>query len=232
MSARFYKRGTSDYLGLNANPDYCKILLKDVNGENYDGRKALDFACGKGRDIRNLLSLANWELVDGSDLSPPNIEHCKQAFPRNSSFFLTSGTDAGPWNSNYCDFIMATISLQHIPVYEIRSQILQDILRILKPGSRFSFQIGFGSDLSDPFGSPRGGYLENSYHAISANGDRDVRVISIVHVEDNLAGIGFDKISSQIRESFSDAGHPQWIYIHCFKPLISNPLSPSLLKSS
>ncbi len=218
MQARFYKRGTSDHLEHNANSYYWGILLADVNRENYDGRRALDFACGKGRNIRNLLTLASWESVDGSDLSPSNIQFCKQEFSDTSNFFLTGGTDAGPRNSNYYDFIMTTISLQHIPVYEIRNQLLKDIFRILKPGGRFSFQMGFGSDLFDSFGRPRSGYFDNSYHAHSTNGDHDVRVTSKAEVEGDLAGIGFVKISSQVRESYSDAGHPQWIYIHCYKP--------------
>jgi SAM-dependent methyltransferase len=218
MQAKFYKLGTSDHLEHNSNPDYWEILLSDVNGENYDGRRALDFACGKGRNINNLLSLADWDSVDGSDLSPSNIEYCKQAFPYGSSFFLTSGSDSGTKNDQYYDLVMTTISLQHIPVYEIRRLLLEDIFRILKPGGRFSFQMGFGADLSDSMGRPRSGYFENSYHAKSTNGDHDVRVTSVAEIENDLTGIGFTKVSSQVRESYSDAGHPKWIYIHCYKP--------------
>lgn len=217
MQKRFYKHGTSNHLEHNDNPDYWEILLSGVDRKNFDGRRALDFACGKGRNIANLLSLANWELVDGSDLSPANIEYCRRAFPHSSNFFLTVGTDSGARNSNYYDFVMTTISLQHIPVYEIRRLLLEDILRVLKPGGRFSFQMGFGKDLSDSLGRPRSGYFQNSYYAYSTNGDHDVRVTSIAEIEGDLSTIGFVGISSQVRESYSDAGHPEWIYIHCYK---------------
>jgi hypothetical protein len=65
---------------------------------------------------------------------------------------------------------MTTISLQHIPVYDIRRSILQDILRVLKPGGKFSFQMGFGPDLLDSLGRPRSGYFENSVTAESPMG--------------------------------------------------------------
>lgn len=217
MQSKFYERGTSNHLEHNDNPDYWDILLSGVNRENYDGRRALDFACGKGRNITNLRSLADWEFVDGSDLSPVNVDYCRKAFPHGSNFFLTSGTDSGTKSFDYYDFVMTTISLQHIPVYEIRKLLLEDILKILKPGGRFSFQMGFGNDLSDSLGRPRSGYFENSYHANTTNGGHDVRVTSITEIEEDLSRIGYVNISCQVRKSYSDAGHPEWIYIHCYK---------------
>jgi hypothetical protein len=67
----------------------------------------------------------------------------------NHNFFLTSGTDTGATKSDYYDFVLCTITLQHIPVYTIRSKILTDILRVMKPGGLFAFQMGFGVNLED-----------------------------------------------------------------------------------
>jgi SAM-dependent methyltransferase len=219
MQKKFYARGTSDHIEHNANLDYWNILLRGVNNENFAGKSALDFACGKGRNVKNLLSLADWKTVDGSDLSQANIQHCRNFFSGKSNFFTTAGADTGIKDSDSYDFIMTTISLQHIPVYEIRKRILQDILRILKPGGRFSFQMGFGFDLTDPLGRPRSAYYENYYSANSTNGDHDVRVTSEEEIQKDLFVIGFRNISSIIRDSFSDLGHPKWIYVECYKPI-------------
>ncbi len=219
MQSRFYRSGTSDHLEHNDNKDYWGILLSNVDDEHFRGARALDFACGKGRNIKNLLSLATWESVDGSDLSRANIKYCRENFLSPSQFFLTNGQDTGVTSSNHYDFVMTTISLQHIPVYEIRRRILSDILRILRPGGRFSFQMGFGHDLTDSLGRPRSSYFDNHFSAESTNGDHDVRVTSVVELERDLCEIGFTNIESMVRESFCDLGHPNWIYVHCYKPM-------------
>ena len=218
MQTRFYKSGTSDHLEHNENKDYWGVLLDGIDDSQFKGARALDFACGKGRNVKNLLSLAQWEHVDGCDLSEANIYYCKANFESPSQFYVANGQDTGVPNSNYYDFVMTTISLQHIPVYDIRRSILQDILRVLKPGGKFSFQMGFGPDLLDSLGRPRSGYFENSVTAESTNGDHDVRVTSVSELETDLRDIGFTEIQSVVRDSFSDMGHPNWIYVHCLKP--------------
>lgn len=219
MQSRFYESGTSDHLEHNENKDYWGVLLESVGDTQFRGARALDFACGKGRNVKNLLSLARWEHVDGCDLSEVNINYCRAIFESPSQFYVANGQDTGVPNSNYYDFVMTTISLQHIPVYDIRRSILEDILRVLKPGGRFSFQMGFGSDLLDSLGRPRSGYFENSITAKSTNGDHDVRVTSVSELETDLRNIGFTEIQSVVRDSFSDTGHPNWIYVHCMKPI-------------
>jgi len=58
MQTRFYKSGTSDHLEHNDNQDYWGILLEGVSDTQCRGGHALDCACGKGRNVKNLLSLA------------------------------------------------------------------------------------------------------------------------------------------------------------------------------
>jgi SAM-dependent methyltransferase len=218
MQRKFYKHGTSDHLEHNENRDYWEILLGKAEPKDADVMRALDFGCGKGRNVTNLKKLG-WILVDGSDLSVRNIKHCRDRFdPRYHTFFATSGIDTGQAIPNYYDLVISTITLQHIPVHSIRKQILVDIFRVLKPNGLFSFQMSFGSDLMDQLGRPRSGYFEESINARGTNGDHDVRIIDQNDLVSDLEDIGFIEIKTAIRDSFSDIGHPQWIYIECHKP--------------
>ena len=44
---------------------------------------------------------------------------------------VTDGVTVKPLLDNFYDFVMSTIVLQHIAVYEIRKSILSDIYRVL-----------------------------------------------------------------------------------------------------
>jgi ubiquinone/menaquinone biosynthesis C-methylase UbiE len=190
--------------------------LKDK--EKWDGKVALDFACGKGRNVTNMLSLCNWDRVDGIDISEGNILHNKNEYQsQNSNWYCNNGIDVSELNSNEYDFIMSTIALQHIPVYDIRRSLIGDLFRTLKSGGLFSFQMGYGSDLQSKLGF-RVAYFENYYDAKGTNSDCDVRIQNIEDVVNDLANIGFVNIETEIRESYSDWGHPQWIYIKAYKP--------------
>lgn len=219
MQMVVYRGGTSNHLEHNDNPDYWNVLLGVVKQKNFDGCNALDFACGKGRNVSNLLTLANWSRVDGVDISSGNIEHCTTTFDsKKSKFWITGGVDLGAAPSDFYDLVISTIALQHIPVYDIRKSIFLGIQRVMKAGGGLSFQMGYGADLSDVYGRPRSGYFENSYSAEGTNADHDVRITNADDVVKDLSSLGFVDISYEIRPSFSDVGHPSWIYVRCRKP--------------
>ena len=202
MQHKFYKHGTSNHLEHNENRDYWELLLGNVKLKETGVMRALDFGCGKGRNVNNLEKLG-WLLIDGSDLSIRNVKHCRDNFDaRYHTFFATSGVDTGQRIHNYYDLVISTITLQHIPVYSIRKQILIDIFRVLKPNGLFSFQMGFGSDLMDQLGRPRSGYFEESTNAQSTNGGHDVRIIDQDDLVSDLGDIGFIGIKTAIRDSF------------------------------
>ena len=164
------------------------------------------------------MSLAKFETIDGSDLSDKNIDYCRNYFSSNNhKFFLTNGVDTGNTQTDYYDFVMSTITLQHIPVYSIRRNILIDILRVLKNGGLFSFQMGFGGNLEDALGRPRSKYFDDSIGAKSTNGNHDVRVLTCEELVNDLIQIGFSKVETHVRDSYSDVGHPSWIYVKCTK---------------
>jgi ubiquinone/menaquinone biosynthesis C-methylase UbiE len=219
MQKSAYAGGTSNHQEHNTNPDYWNILLGDlVNKEKWDGKVALDFACGRGRNVTNMFNLCDWERVDGIDISQENIRaNTVEYNGQKSNWYCNNGIDVSDLKDNEYDFIMSTIALQHIPVYDIRKSLISDLFRTLKSGGLFSFQMGFGSDLESPLG-PRVSYFENYYEAKGTNSVCDVRIQSEETILKDLASIGFVNLSSQIRDSFSDSGHPKWIYVKCYKP--------------
>ena len=222
MQKSTYSNGTTNHLEHNDNPHYWDILLGDLKDKNrWKNKKALDFACGKGRNVTNMLSLCDWEKVDGIDISEGNINYCKLQYSgwpyQQSNWYCNNGTDVSDLKDNEYDFIMSTIALQHIPVYDIRKSLITDLLRVLKPGGLFSFQLGYGKDLKDPFNRPRSSYFANEWDARGTNSEHDVRVQNEEDVINDLKNIGFTNITTEIKESYSDRGHPQWIYIKCYK---------------
>ena len=219
MQKRSYHNGTSNHPEHNDNTDYWDILLGDLkDSDKWDGKVALDFASGKGRNVTNLLSLCNWSRVDGIDISEGNIEFCKMLYgTRMSNWYCNNGVDVSDLNDNEYDFIMSTIALQHIPVYDIRKSLITDLFRTLKPGGLFSFQMGYGEGLESPLG-PRSEYYANTYDAHGTNSHHDVRVHNESDVIDDLTNIGYVNITTEVRDAFSDSGHPQWIYVKAYKP--------------
>ena len=214
-----YYGGTSNHPEHNSNPNYWDILLSNLKDkEKWDGKNGLDFACGKGRNVTNMLSLCEWNRVDGVDISVKNIEFCKQNYiNQNSEWYCNNGVDVSDLNDNEYDFIMSTIALQHIPVYDIRKSLITDLLRSLKPNGLFSFQMGFGEGLDSPLGR-RSSYYDNTYDASGTNSIHDVRVHNEQYVIDDLTNIGYVNVTTEVRESYSDSGHTHWIYVKAYKP--------------
>jgi len=219
MQKNQYAGGTNNHENHNGNPDYWNILLGDLKDKDkWDGKTALDFACGKGRNVTNMLNLCDWNRVDGIDISNGNIQYNKNEYiSQNSEWYCNNGVDVSDLKDNEYNFIMSTIALQHIPVYDIRKSLITDLLRTLKSGGLFSFQMGYGNGLESPLG-PRVSYYENYYDAPGTNSVCDVRVQTEEEVVNDLKEIGFVNITTEIRESYSDSGHLQWIYIKAYKP--------------
>lgn len=219
MQKSSYHNGTGNHPEHNDNPDYWDILLGDLkDSDKWAGKTALDFASGKGRNVSNILSICNWNRVDGVDISEGNIEFCKNWYnAKLSNWYCNNGVDVSDLETNEYDFIMSTIALQHIPVYDIRKSLITDLLRTLKPGGLFSFQMGFGEGLDSPLG-PRSSYYTNFYDAHGTNSHHDVRVHNESDVIDDLTNMGYVNITTEVRDAFSDSGHPKWIYVKAYKP--------------
>ena len=223
MQKLVYKKGTSNHEEHNKNEDYWNILLEPLTNINYSwtNKKALDFGCGKGRNIINIIKISDFEKVDGIDISDANIEFCRKNIKNNSKsrFFVADGKTLKPIKNSYYDFVVSTIVLQHICVFEIRDSILKDIFRVLKNGGLLSFQMGYDKTLLDATGQKKlTPYYENNTRALGTNSDNDVTVNDKKEVIDHLKEIGFVNIKTTIRNSFSDIRHKYWIYILAEKP--------------
>jgi len=218
MQKEAYEGGTTNHDEHNTNPDYWNILLGDLKDkEKWDNKIALDFACGRGRNVTNIMSMCDWARVDGIDISGANIYQNKNDYQtQKSNWYCNNGVDVSELKNDEYDFIMSTIALQHIPVYDIRKSLITDLYRTLKSGGVFSFQMGYGSGLESELGQ-RVSYFENHYDAPGTNSVCDVRIQNEEEVIKDLESIGFIDIKTEVRESYSDSGHPQWIYIKCYK---------------
>ena len=205
----------------NENPDYWETLLGDVTKEPeaWEGKKALDFGCGCGRNVENLLKLAEWGKVDGVDISENNIEYCK-SYIRNMGhiyegrydFYANNGIDLRDIGDEEYDFVMSTIVFQHICVHSIRFSLKSEIFRVLKKGGVFSFQMNYG-----PANNGARDYHDDHYDAKGTNSMCDTRVDRPEDIVDDLQKIGFKNITYKILPSFSCDAVNEWIYVRCEK---------------
>jgi|SRR5208282_5528498 len=199
----------------DSNPDYWTYLIPE--GNNSD-KIAFDFGCGHGRNIRNLLLKGGFKRVDGCDISTNNIGFAaanirKECPGRTSWVYSNNGIDLQPARDNFYDYVMSTIVLQHIPVYDIRFSILSEMYRILKPHGILSFQMGFDNGYHPGYTVD---YHENFYDAEATNGLKDVCVTDPNQIVEDLTKIGFKSIVTTIRPQWKD-GHHNWIFTNAVK---------------
>ena len=200
--------GTFD--GHNGWNDY-EHLFKRLN--NQSELIGLDFACGPGRNI--VKYNFRFKRLDGVDISPVNIEKAKKyTSPKGikSNLYVSNGVDIDVVPPNEYDFVMSTIALQHICVYDIRYSIMKDIHRVLKDGGVFTAQMGFGSP------SPATvGYYENFYDAKATNRSCDVCIETPDQLEKDLLEIGYKDFQYIIGPVGPNDMHPNWIYFSALK---------------
>jgi len=209
----------TNHIAHNSNPNLWFILFKDcVNFDSNNNKTAFEFGCGCGRNIANLLRM-NFKQADGCDISLKNIKNAKKYLIDEfndidkSKLYVTNGVELNGVESNKYDYVISTIVLQHISVYEIRYNILKELYRIMRKDGIFSFQMGFDYHPHDIYKIE---YKENNYDAEGTNGYCDVIVTDPNQIIDDLKEIGFKNISCLISEPFCD-NHHKWIYVRCAK---------------
>jgi ubiquinone/menaquinone biosynthesis C-methylase UbiE len=207
----------------DSNPDYWDVLLKRLKDESNFSPDSLmlDFGCGVGRNVTNILSKFPdlFKEVHGIDISENNIKYAIHKLTGegftdsvNFRFFVNNGYDLEVLPSDTYSFLMSTITMQHICVYDNRFSLLSEFFRVLKPDGILSFQMGFGNSklaTSD--------YYENSNEVKVSNGYHDVRVTDTNFIKLDLEKIGFKDISFDIRDGYFETGHDSWVYVEARK---------------
>lgn len=200
----------------NPNPDYWNVLLGQISKapNAWQGKTALDFGCGHGRNIENLLRLAPFNRVDGCDISSKNIQYAGRyvsscGIPQDKfTLYTTNGVELNGIPTDEYDFVMSTIVFQHICVHDIRYALMKDIYRVLKPGGLFSLQMGYGPK-AENVGV---GYYDNFFDATSTNSGCDVCIDNPSQPINDLMSIGFKNIEHTICNPWCDT-HSKWIYL-------------------
>ena len=179
----------------NPDPEYWAILLGDVqfNPERWKGKRAFDFGCGCGRNLINLSTLADWETIDGCDISKSNAEYAQQWYIDNTistaacKTWENNGKDIQPTQYKY-DFIMSHIVFQHISNYDVRYSIMKDMYDSLNEGGLCSLHF---MDLGDSVP-----YFENSDKWLNC------RVENEQYLVDDFTKIGYKNVSVETGRDF------------------------------
>lgn len=62
----------------NSNPDYWGILLKPLTQGDWSNKTIIEFGCGCGRNIENILNNITVKEAHGCDISVNNIKYCEK----------------------------------------------------------------------------------------------------------------------------------------------------------
>jgi ubiquinone/menaquinone biosynthesis C-methylase UbiE len=193
--------------------DYDTYLFKDFDTQNLT---CLEYGCGPGRNLVRFSS--RFKQVDGTDISDINIQKAKINLEKNnvsnSEVFPCDGKSI-PRDAETYDVVFSVICLQHIACYDIRFNIFQDIYRVLKPGGKFCFQMGFNGKKS---GYTVSTYHENAINARSTNGMHDVAFNDEQFLKDDLlVKLDFKNYKSDIRPTGPGDAHLNWIWVQVEK---------------
>lgn len=193
--------------------DYDTFLFKDIL--NLSEKIVLDFGCGPGR---NLVKFNNFfKRMDGIDISQNNIDKAKLYLKHNQiseyNLFTTNGTDLIKILNDQYDIVMSTICFQHICIWEIRFNLLQEIYRVIKPNGFITLQMGFGprTEVNSV------DYYNNFYEAQATNSCMDTRVEDSNQIKKDLEKIGFINFNCYIRPTGPGDTHPNWIFFNAQK---------------
>lgn len=204
----------------NDHPDYENYLFSWAFQRKFI--TALDFGCGPGRNIQRWGYL--FQLIDGVDISPKNLQNCRILLEESSktNLFLFNGNDLGGTPLNFYDFIFSSICLQHIASHKVRFNIYQHMYSCLKPQGRISIQMSFGNSRithRSLWNEPRSvGYYDNYFQALETNGRCDTRVENPNYLKNDLLSIGFKDFKYWIRPPGpGEINHENWIYFSAIK---------------
>lgn len=133
----FYERYWEKTDSLNDYSYKVKLIKKLVPKES--NLEVLDFGCGKGIFISDLLSVNPSLKVTGVDISKTAISYAKKKLPEIKLFVIAEGKKL-PFKDNSFDFIIALDVLLHVYDTEL---IFSELYRLLKPKGRLLITVPY-----------------------------------------------------------------------------------------
>lgn len=193
--------------------DYDDFLFKNID---TNGKTALDFGCGPGRNIVKLAHLFN--RIDGVDISAKNLQNAEIWIKHNSisiphTHYKNNGVDLKGISDSMYDIVYSTICMQHICVYENRLSLISEFFRVLKNNGNMCAQMGYGNV------HPRAvDYYSNYYDGAKSGNYHDVKVEDPSQLKDDFEKAGFTNFSYDIRPVGPGDVHLNWIFFRAQKP--------------
>lgn len=223
MQEKYYDRAAKKWSLKNKDPvignfnkhklfDYEYYLFDNIDTTN---KKALDFGCGPGRNIVRFNKI--FKQIDGVDISQICLDKCKiylnDKSITNSKLYKCNGINLDKILSSHYDIIVSTITLQHIPVYNIRFNYFKEFYRVLKNNGWISIQMAYGTRNKYKTCD----YFENYIDAKSTNSSCDVSITNFNHIKNDLEKIGFTNFSYTLTDYMHESAWKKAIFFRAQK---------------
>jgi len=137
-----YGKWGKDEFDRTGKSDIENILLElEMRRISFFRGYALDFGCGTGRLTRALAG--KFSKVFGVDISQKMIDIANNESQGidNIVFILNKENNLEIFIDNNFDFVLSLLTLQHLPDRKAIYSFMKEIIRILKPGGIFCFQL-------------------------------------------------------------------------------------------
>jgi len=134
--------GNSQEEFLSSGEEHVSKMLEILKRSGFSfaaGKRVLDFGCGAGRMIRQLLALTESCEIWGSDIDSEMIYWCKQYLEPPFHFLTTTTIPHLPFKDGYFDFIYAGSVFTHID--DLSDAWLLELRRILSKEGRLYLTI-------------------------------------------------------------------------------------------
>jgi len=122
--------------------------------------------------------------------------------------------DNVPFGSNMFDVVFEVICMQHICSYTIRSRIMDDLVRVTKPGGIMVMQLGFNKPPLPVFnnGNYYVGYYDERFDVQDTNGWCDCCVTDESQIINDFEKRGLKDIKTWHTTGVNDPNHDSWIW--------------------
>lgn len=134
--------GISDWLPSGRTPptginrQHRRLALELIGDIPIDGRSILDIGCGRGGVLKTMIEHYRPRRVTGIDISPENIESCRETVSFARSRFQVADACNPPMRDQSHDIV---INLESSGAYPDFSAFLEHVARILRHGGYFLF---------------------------------------------------------------------------------------------